>query len=73
MGSIQLIGLLLLVAGLPHALWPYKLAKLGEGVDAIGSRRSSLTVEPADWKVRLYRVLGILFSVVGVVILIVNL
>ena len=72
MASIHPMGLFLLVGGLLGALWPYKVAKFGEQWDSIGSKRSWYSVEPADWNVTLTRGLGILFSVFGVVILIVN-
>ncbi len=57
----------LLAFGLPGALWPYKLSRLQEQFDSIGSRRSWSEVEPADWKVGLTRILGIGMSVIGAI------
>ncbi|WP_435361163.1 hypothetical protein [Haloarchaeobius sp. DFWS5] len=51
--------------GPPMARWPYKLAKWDEFFDAIG-RKSSGSVEPADWKVSLTRWAGIFGTVAGV-------
>ena len=63
---INPLGVILLVFGLPGALWPYKIAKFEEQVDSIGSKRDSFDVGPADWKVLITRVLGVLMTVVGV-------
>ncbi|PSP55616.1 hypothetical protein BRC82_04875 [Halobacteriales archaeon QS_1_67_19] len=52
--------------GVPLAVWPYKMSRFEERLDAIGSKRSWSAVEPADWKVALNRVLGVLFVVVGI-------
>lgn len=61
-GSIMLIAF-----GLPGAIWPYKLARFGEQLDAIGSKRSWSEVEPADWNVALTRIIGLAFVTFGVV------
>jgi hypothetical protein len=55
----------MLVVGVPHAVWPYKLARFKEQMDSIGSKRSWDEVEPADWKVTLTRVLGVGMAGVG--------
>jgi hypothetical protein len=52
-------GAVLIVLGLPGAVWPYKLSKLEEGIDAIGSKRRGSEVEPADRKVTVNRIVGI--------------
>lgn len=60
---------LLLVFGIPAAIWPYQLARFEEQLDSIGSKRSWSEVEPADWKVLLTRIMGAgmtLFGAVGV-------
>ena len=51
-------------------LRPYKLAKVSEMTDSIGSKRSFTDVEPADWLVDLYRISGlILLLLVALMIL----
>ncbi|WP_338729171.1 hypothetical protein [Haladaptatus sp. DJG-WS-42] len=62
---INPVGIFLLLAGLPAALWPYRLARLGEQVDAIGSTTPLAGVEPADWNVLLTRVIGVGMILVG--------
>lgn len=52
-------GLLFVLLGAVAAVWPYRIAKFGEAMDAIGSKRRSSEVEPADWNVGLTRVFGI--------------
>lgn len=54
-----------LVFGIPGAVWPYKFARFEEQLDAIGSKRSWSEVEPAEWKVLLTRVMGIVMALVG--------
>ncbi|RLM63596.1 hypothetical protein DVK05_15115 [Halorubrum sp. Atlit-8R] len=68
----SLAALLLVVVGVPHAIWPLEAAKLREQIDAVGSRRSGSESEPKEWAVRLNRVLGAALSLVGVAILVVN-
>lgn len=63
-------GFFLVLIGLPSAIWPYKVARFDEVTDAIGSKRSSTGVEPADWKVGLTRVTGIGCVLVGLALLI---
>ncbi|WP_323676272.1 hypothetical protein [Halorubellus sp. PRR65] len=60
------LAIVLLVFGLPGAVWPYKMARLEERFDSIGSKRSWSEVETADWKVILTRVVGVLMALVGV-------
>lgn len=58
-------GLLLVLLGVPAAVWPYRIAKFQEAVDAIGSKRRSSEVEPADWNVGLTRIFGIGMTLFG--------
>jgi hypothetical protein len=60
------VALILLLFGLPGTVWPYKTARLGEQFDSIGSKRSWSEVEPADWKVTLTRVVGVVMVLIGV-------
>lgn len=66
------LAVVLLVFGLPGAVWPYKYARFEERIDAIGSKRSWSEVEPADWKVRLTRVIGTAMVIGGVLGLVLN-
>jgi hypothetical protein len=59
------MAFILLVFGLPGAIWPYKVARFEEQLDAIGSKRSWSEVEPAGWKVVLTRVIGVGMAGVG--------
>ena len=60
------MALILLVFGVPGAVWPYKMARLEEQFDSIGSKRSWSEVEPADWKVTLTRVVGVVMLLFGI-------
>lgn len=62
------VALFLLVFGLPGAIWPYRIARFGEQIDAIGSTREESEVEPADWNVMLTRIAGV-GMVAGAVVL----
>lgn len=53
-----------LVIGPIMAIWPYHLARINEILDAIG-RKPAGEVEPADWYVALYRVIGIVLTLLG--------
>lgn len=59
----------MLVLGVLGLLWPYEVTRFGERVDAIGSKRSWSSVEPADWNVRLTRAMSVVFLVLSVAIL----
>lgn len=59
-------GLLLVLFGLPAAIWPYKMARFEEQMDSIGSKRSWSEVEPAEWKVVLTRIAGVVMMLIGV-------
>jgi hypothetical protein len=48
-----LLGAFMFVVGLLGFVYPYKVARFEEAIDAIGSTRSLDTVEPAAWKVSL--------------------
>jgi len=62
------LGLILLAIGLASLVWPYKLARFEEQLDAIGSKRSWSEVEPADWKVTLNRVIGAGITLFGLLV-----
>lgn len=68
-GMETAIGIILLLFGLPAAIWPYKVSRFEEAIDAIGSKRDSFEVEPADWKVTLNRYGGVIMTILGVVVL----
>jgi hypothetical protein len=63
-----LFGLVVAALGLYPTLAPYNAARLGERLDAIGSRRSWVTIEPTTWNVRLTRIAGVLTVVFGLVV-----
>ncbi len=63
----------LFLIGLPNALWPYKIARFSEQIDAIGSKRAWSEVEPADWKVYLIKWSGILLMIFAVIFVIMTL
>jgi len=60
-----MFGLVLLAVGLYGAFRPYQLARFGEQLDAIGSKRSLGEVEPADWNVFFTRIVSVALSVFG--------
>ncbi|PSQ42959.1 hypothetical protein BRD07_02675 [Halobacteriales archaeon QS_9_68_42] len=64
-----ILGFLFIVWGVLMTWKPYRLAKFGEQIDAIGSKRRVTKVEPADWNVTLTRRLGPVLSFLGLVIL----
>lgn len=57
-------GIVSLLFGPPMAIWPYKIARWSEILDAIG-RKPSGRVEPADWNVTLTRSVGVVLSCFG--------
>lgn len=57
-GTPLVIGLLVSVQGLLMSWKPYRVARFGERIDAIGSKRRWTKVEPSDWNVTLTRRLG---------------
>jgi hypothetical protein len=60
------VALILVLFGLPGAAFPYKVAKFGEMLDAIGSKRRSSEVEPAAWNVTLTRIGSLAMVLFGV-------
>jgi len=66
MNELLVPSVFMLLIGLLSAVFPYRMAKLSEAVDAIGSKRKSSEVEPADWKVLLTRVTGVLAMAISV-------
>lgn len=62
----SLFAYLFFLLGLPAALIPYRLSRLTERIQAIGSKRSWSEVEPADWRTRLTSVTGIGMVLLGV-------
>ncbi|WP_239527719.1 hypothetical protein [Haloferax volcanii] len=48
-GDLLLVAAVFLAVGLPAAAFPYRVSKLGERVDAIGSKTAKDEVEPAEW------------------------
>jgi hypothetical protein len=67
----QMLGyaVIMLVFGLPAAVYPCQVAKFSEAMDAIGSKRKSSEVEPAGWNVALTRIVGVGFSLFGLAII----
>lgn len=59
------MGVIMLVAGGLGVAYPYKVARIGEIIDAIGSTRSLDAVEPAGWKVSLTRITASILALVG--------
>ena len=64
-----ILGFLFTVWGVLSTWKPYRVAKLEEQIDAIGSKRRSTKVEPTDWKVTLTRRLGPVLTFFGLVLL----
>lgn len=60
-----LLAAILILFGLPGAVWPYGVARFEEMVDSIGSKRSMYDVEPADWKVTITRIVGVGMVLIG--------
>ncbi|MFW5939707.1 MAG: hypothetical protein ACOCSD_04145 [Halolamina sp.] len=60
----------LLAVGIGGALYRFArpLARFNEQIDAIGSTTPTEEVEPAVWKVVLYRLFALLFTVSGVLL-----
>jgi len=70
--GLAVIAVMCIVIGIPAAIWPYRTARFAERWDAIGSRRQWSAVEPADWRVTVQRVLGIVATGFGVAYLVVG-
>ena len=69
MARYLILGLLFTVWGILMTWKPYRLAKLEEQIDAIGSKRRSTKVEPTDWNVTLTRRLGPVLGFFGLLLL----
>lgn len=63
------IALPVILLGAVCALRPYRIARFNERLDAIGSRRSWSSVEPADWNVALTKYGGVFIALLGVLLL----
>ncbi|PSP77824.1 hypothetical protein BRC88_12395 [Halobacteriales archaeon QS_4_69_225] len=64
----HVLGALIVAFGLVNVVWPYKVARFEEQLDAIGSKRSWDEVEPAEWKVTLTRGIGVVIALFGVAV-----
>lgn len=64
--DLLLSGLLVVAVGGGLYRFARPLARFSEQLDAIGSTTSADEVEPADWKVWLYRAIAVLIVVAGV-------
>ena len=62
------LGTLLVAFGLLGAVWPHRVARFEEQLDAIGSKQSWDEVEPAGWKVTLTRGIGVVLALFGVAV-----
>lgn len=62
-------GIIGLLFGPPSFIWPYKIARWDEITDAIG-RKPSGRVEPAVWNIVLTKIIGAVFSLVGLAFLV---
>ncbi|PSQ37566.1 hypothetical protein BRD05_00320 [Halobacteriales archaeon QS_9_70_65] len=64
----HVLGTLIVAFGLVNAVWPYRVARFEEQLDAIGSKRSWDEVEPAEWKITLTRGIGVVIALFGVAV-----
>ena len=64
----HVLGALIVAFGLVNVVWPYRVARFEEQLDAIGSKRSWDEVEPAEWKVTLTRGIGVVIALFGVAV-----
>ncbi len=73
---VNLIGLIMGVIalgfGVRAVIWPYKVAKISERWDAIGSKRRRSEIEPKEWKVKLTRLWGAVLIGIGVLLLLMS-
>jgi hypothetical protein len=67
------LGAVLAAAGVASVKYAYRIARFEEQIDAIGSKRDLGTVEPADWKVALNKVLGVALGGLGVIAVLLSL
>lgn len=69
MVNVNPFGAIVVVIGLLGAIWPYRVARSQEALDAIGSTRNVSEVEPAGWMITLTRIVGIVAIAAGFMIL----
>lgn len=67
-----ILGVILVGLGLAAAVWPYRVAKIDETLDAIG-RKPAGPVEPAGWSVTVTRLVGVGIVVAGLWLVVVGL
>lgn len=67
MVSVQgiIVGLAIAAVGVAWYRGSYRMARLGERLDSIGSKRPWSEVEPADWNVALTASIGLGLVLVG--------
>lgn len=66
------LGVMLVGLGLVAVVWPYRVAKIDETLDAIG-RKQTGPVEPADWSVTVTRLVGAGILLAGLWLVVVGL
>ncbi|SEL90569.1 hypothetical protein [Haloferax larsenii] len=64
-GQSILFGVLSVGGGLLSYRYAYRLTKLGEQFDSIGSQTRWHEVEPTDWNVLLTKLFGLFFVAMG--------
>jgi hypothetical protein len=64
--DLRLVGVMFLAFGIPGAVFPYRVTKVGEQIDAFGSKTPRDEIEPAEWNVTLTRFVGVFATVLGV-------
>lgn len=67
--QINPIGVVLILFGLLGVIWPYRVARFQESINAIGSTDSVFEIEPAGWMVTLTRILGVVIILYGLAVL----
>ncbi len=67
-----ILGVIVLGFGIRAVIWPYKVAKISERWDAIGSKRRRSEIEPKEWKVKFTRLWGGVSIGVGVLLLLMS-
>jgi hypothetical protein len=58
-------GAVIAALGVASILRPREVARFSERLDAIGSKRAPNEVEPAEWYVKLTRISGVVFALLG--------
>ena len=54
---------------LPLMIWPYRMARIGERWEGIGSKREWNEIEPTDWKVTYTRMSGVFILLIALTLL----